>query len=163
MVSTLGQVIKVTFENAGTHFQMPNSDFETWSDKNNAPRHWHGFESVTGKLSGTAKSTTKLVSSNNVRPGSKGLTSAVVTSASVWGVVANGTMTNGRLGCRQYVGNQIALNHSETNLSSTDKDANGDPFATPNVRLKSYSVKIPGCDSRNPKPKPPIPMRHSMQ
>ena len=27
MVSTLGQVIKVTFENVGNHFQMPNSDF----------------------------------------------------------------------------------------------------------------------------------------
>ncbi|MDY4750566.1 MAG: calycin-like domain-containing protein, partial [Sodaliphilus sp.] len=54
MVSTLGQVIKVTFENVGNHFQMPNSDFETWSNENNAPKHWHGFESVKGKLSGTA-------------------------------------------------------------------------------------------------------------
>ena len=53
MMSTLGQVINVTFENVGNHFQMPNSDFETWSEKNNAPRHWHGFESVKGALSGT--------------------------------------------------------------------------------------------------------------
>ena len=136
----LGQVIDVKFENVGTHFQMPNSDFETWSDKNKAPKHWHGFESVKGKLSGSAKSTTKLVSSNNVRPGSKGLTSAVVTSTKVFTVIANGTMTNGRLAAGSISATNSA-NHSETNLSSTDVDANGDPFATP-MYAKPDSVKF---------------------
>lgn len=140
MVSTLGQVIKVTFENVGNHFQMPNSDFETWSDKNKAPKHWHGFESVTGSWSGTAKSDTKLVSSKNVRPGSKGLTSAVVTSTKVFTVIANGTMTNGRLAAGSMSATNSA-NHSETNLSSTDEDANGDPFATP-MYAKPDSVKF---------------------
>lgn len=142
MVSTLGQVIKVTFENVGTHFQMPNSDFETWSDKNNAPKHWHGFESVKVKnaLFNSAKSNTKLISSSLIRPGSKGVKSAVVTCSKVVGVIANGTMTNGRL----YAGSMKAedpANHSETNLSSTDKDANGDPFATP-MYAKPDSVKF---------------------
>ena len=136
----LGQVIDVKFENVGTHFQMPNSDFETWSTANKAPKHWHGFESVTGSLSGTAKSTTKLVSSNNVRPGSKGLTSAVVTSTKVVFVIANGTMTNGRLAAGSMTATNSA-NHSETNLSSTDVDANGDPFATP-MYAKPDSVKF---------------------
>lgn len=140
MVSTLGQVIKVSFENVGTHFQMPNSDFETWSDKNKAPKHWHGFESVKGSLSGTAKSDTKLVSSKNVRPGSKGLTSAVVTSTKVVFVIANGTMTNGRLAAGSMSATNSA-NHSETNLSSADVDANGDPFATP-MYAKPDSVKF---------------------
>lgn len=137
---TLGQVINVSFENVGNHFQMPNSDFETWSDKNKAPKHWHGFESVTGKLSSTAMSTTKLVSSKNVRPGSKGLTSAVVTSTKVVFVIANGTMTNGRLAAGSMKATDSA-NHSETNLSSTDKDDNGDPFATP-MYAKPDSVKF---------------------
>ena len=136
----LGQVIDVKFENVGNHFQMPNSDFETWSDKNKAPKHWHGFESVTGSLSGSAKSTTKLVSSNNVRPGSKGLTSAVVTSTKVVFVIANGTMTNGRLAAGSMTATNSA-NHSETNLSSTDVDTNGDPFATP-MYAKPDSVKF---------------------
>ena len=142
MVSTLGQVIKVTFENVGTHFQMPNSNFETWSTAtdNNAPKHWHGFESVKGKLSGTAKSKTKLVSSKNVRPGSKGLTSAVVTSTKVFTVIANGTMTNGVLNAGSMYAAD-ASNHSETDLSSTSKDANGDPFATP-MYAKPDSVKF---------------------
>ncbi len=136
----LDQVIDVKFENVGNHFQMPNSDFETWSDKNNAPKHWHGFESVKGSLSGSAKSDTKLVSSNNVRPGSKGLTSAVVTSTKVFTVIANGTMTNGRLAAGSMSATNSA-NHSETNLSSTDVDANGDPFATP-MYAKPDSVKF---------------------
>ena len=136
----LGQVIDVKFENVGTHFQMPNSDFETWSDKNKAPKHWHGFESVKGSLSGTAKSETKLVSSKNVRPGSKGLTSAVVTSTKVVLVIANGTMTNGVLNAGSMSAAD-ASNHSETDLSSTSKDANGDPFATP-MYAKPDSVKF---------------------
>ncbi|MDD6901747.1 MAG: calycin-like domain-containing protein, partial [bacterium] len=136
----LDQVIDVKFENVGTHFQMPNSDFETWSDKNKAPKHWHGFESVKGSLSGSAKSDTKLVSSNNVRPGSKGLTSAVVTSTKVFTVIANGTMTNGRLAAGSMSATNSA-NHSETDLSSTDEDANGDPFATP-MYAKPDSVKF---------------------
>lgn len=137
----LDQVIDVKFENVGNHFQMPNSDFETWSDKNKAPRHWHGFESVkaTGIFS-TAKSDKKLVSSNNVRPGSKGLTSAVVTSTKVLTVIANGTMTNGRLAAGSTNATNTA-NHSETKLSSTDVDANGDPFATP-MYAKPDSVKF---------------------
>ena len=139
----LGQVIDVKFENVGTHFQMPNSDFETWSDKNNAPKHWHGFESVKVKnaLFNSAKSNTKLISSSLIRPGSKGVKSAVVTCSKVVGVIANGTMTNGRL----YAGSMKAedpANHSETTLSSTDdKDANGDPFATP-MYAKPDSVKF---------------------
>lgn len=140
MVSTLGQVIKVTFENVGNHFQMPNSDFETWSDKNNAPRHWHGFESVKGGLSGGAKDKNKLQSSSLKRPGSLGTTSAVVTSSKVFGVLANGTMTNGILNAGALSATDAA-NHSETDLSSTSKDANGDPFSTP-IYAKPDAVKF---------------------
>lgn len=137
---TLGQVINVSFENVGNHFQMPNSDFETWSNENNAPKHWHGFESVKGGLSGAAKDNNKLQSSNWKRPGSLGSTSAVITSSKVWGVLANGTMTNGRLAAGSMSATNSA-NHSETNLSSTDEDANGDPFATP-MYAKPDSVKF---------------------
>ena len=136
----LGQVIDVKFENVGTHFQMPNSDFETWSDKNKAPKHWHGFESVKGKFSSTANKGVKLRSSSNVRPGSTGKTSAVVTCTKVLTVIANGTMTNGRLAAGSMSAKDPA-NHSETKLSSSDVDANGDPFATP-MYAKPDSVKF---------------------
>ena len=136
----LGQVIDVKFENVGTHFQMPNSDFETWSDKNKAPRHWHGFESVKGGLSGGAKDKNKLQSSSLKRPGSLGTTSAVVTSSKVFGVLANGTMTNGILNAGSMSAAD-ASNHSETDLSSTSKDANGDPFSTP-IYAKPDAVRF---------------------
>ena len=140
MVSTIGQVIKVTFENVGNHFQMPNSDFETWSDKNKAPRQWHGFESVKGGLAGTAKDNNKLQSSSLKRPGSLGTKSAVVTSSRVWGVLANGTMTNGILNAGAMSADNPG-NHSETDLSSASKDANGDPFSTP-IYAKPDAVKF---------------------
>lgn len=139
-MTTLGQVINVSFENVGNHFQMPNSDFETWSDKNKAPRHWHGFESVKGGLSGGAKDKNKLQSSSLKRPGSLGTTSAVVTSSKVFGVLANGTMTNGILNAGALSATDPG-NHSETDLSSTNKDANGDPFSTP-INAKPDAVKF---------------------
>lgn len=140
MVSTLGQVIKVTFENVGNHFQMPNSDFETWSDKNKAPRHWHGFESPKGMFAGSAKSNTKLVSSKWIRPGSAGSKSALLTCSKILGIIANGTMTNGVLNAGSMSAAD-ASNHSETDLSSTSKDANGDPFSTP-IYAKPDAVRF---------------------
>lgn len=140
MMSTLGQVIKVTFENVGNHFQMPNSDFETWSEKNKAPRHWHGFESPKGGFAGSAKSNTKLVSSKWIRPGSAGSKSALLTCSKILGIIANGTMTNGVLNAGSMSAAD-ASNHSETDLSSTSKDANGDPFSTP-IYAKPDAVKF---------------------
>lgn len=140
MMSTLGQVINVTFENVGNHFQMPNSDFETWSEKNKAPRHWHGFESPKGGFAGSAKSNTKLVSSKWIRPGSAGSKSALLTCSKILGIIANGTMTNGVLNAGSMSAAD-ASNHSETDLSSTSKDANGDPFSTP-IYAKPDAVKF---------------------
>lgn len=140
MMSTLGQVINVTFENVGNHFQMPNSDFETWSKKNNAPRHWHGFESPKGGFATFVKNDNKLVSSNWSRPGSAGSKSALLTCSKVAGFIANGTMTNGVLNAGSLSAADAA-NHSETDLSSTSKDANGDPFSTP-INAKPDAVKF---------------------
>ena len=139
-MTTLGQVINVTFENVGNHFQMPNSDFETWSDKNNAPRHWHGFESPKGGFATFVKKDNKLVSSNWSRPGSVGSKSALLTCSKVAGFIANGTMTNGVLNAGSLSADDAA-NHSETDLSSTSKDANGDPFSTP-IYAKPDAVKF---------------------
>lgn len=140
MKSTLGQTIKVSFENVANHFQMPNSDFETWTDKNNAPRYWHGFESAKGSLSSMAKSSTKLVSSTSVRPGTTGSKSALITCSKVFGVVANGTMTNGILNAGAISATDAA-NHSESNLEDASTDANGDPYHTP-IYAKPDAVKF---------------------
>ena len=109
-------------------FQIPNSDFETWSTNTNItePRYWHGFKSATGSLASQATST--LLRSNDVRQGASG-SSAVIASKSIYGVVANGTMTNGRL-MAQSMSAANTWNHSEMDQKSTATDNWGDKFYT---------------------------------
>ena len=109
-------------------FQIPNSDFETWSTNTSItePRYWHGFKSATGDLAGRATST--LLRSNDVRQGASG-SSAVIASKSIIGVVANGTMTNGRLMAQSMTASNT-WNHSEMDQNSTEQDNWGDKFYT---------------------------------
>lgn len=111
-------------------FQIPNSDFETWNSNESItePRHWHGFNSAKGQLASQAKST--LLQSEEVRPGTTGSKSAVIGSSSVFGVIANGTMTNGQL-MAQSITPANTWNHSEMDVASTETDKWGDPFYTP--------------------------------
>ncbi len=109
-------------------FQIPNSDFETWSTDESItePRYWHGFKSATGSLASQATST--LLKSNDVRTGASG-SSAVIASKSIYGIVANGTMTNGRL-MAQSMSAASTWNHSEMDQTSTATDNWGDKFYT---------------------------------
>ena len=84
------------FNTVGDHFQMPNSDMEDWnSSYANEPSRWHGFKSASGALASFSPAV--LEKSQSVHPTANGQYSAVVVAKSVFGVVANGTMTNGRL------------------------------------------------------------------
>ena len=109
-------------------FQIPNSDFETWSTDNDItePRYWHGFKSATGSLASQATST--LLKSNDVRTGASG-SSAVIASKSIYGIVANGTMTNGRL-MAQSMSAASTWNHSEMDQNSPATDNWDDKFYT---------------------------------
>ena len=106
-------------------FQIPNSDFEIWTDATAEPKNWHSFESATGSLQSSAGNHIK--KSANKRPGSSGGYSCVLFSSKVFGVVANGTMTTGRLNAGNISATNLA-NHSYLDLSSTETDNNGDPF-----------------------------------
>ncbi len=112
----------ITFSNVGSAFQLPNSDFEEWGASSGEPRYWHGFSSASGSFKSLVKST--LASSTDKHGGDY---SAVVTSATVWGVVGNGTVTNGRLNAGGLSATSTA-NHSEMDASDTDTDNYGDPF-----------------------------------
>lgn len=128
MSAALGQVIKVTFGDGG--YQIPNSDFENFYIANKKiyePMHWHSFANAGGSLASFVNSTEHTFISTDVRPGSTGKSSVSVKSTSVLGIIANGTITTGRM----IAGDMSATNtdnHAEINLSSTDKDTNGDPF-----------------------------------
>ena len=117
------------FNTVGDHFQLPNSDFEAWAANTGEPDRWHGFKSAGGTFASTSAGLVSLESSSDVRSGASGH-SVVMTAGSIFGIVANGTMTNGRL----MAGSMNATstdNHAEMDKSKTDTDANGDLFYMP--------------------------------
>ena len=138
MQKVLEQTINVKFDNTNKHFQLPNGDFEEWSsnDEITEPRYWHGFKSATGDLANSATST--LLKSTDVRSGAT-VSSAVVASKSIFGVVANGTITNGQL-MAQSMTAANTWNHSQMEQTSTATDNYGDKFYMP-IYAKPDAIK----------------------
>lgn len=142
MQQTIKQTIHVTF---GDNYQLPNNGFEDFhtatlvspQDPNTTcngdePNAWHSFQSATGTqpwvwFAGGGSS--YLYKSTEVRPGSTGKQSALLTSHNMGFVIANGTMTTGQLSAGSMTATDPS-NHSQLDMSSTDKDGNGDPFYT---------------------------------
>lgn len=129
MMESLGQTINVVF--GSRNYQIPNSGFEDFhkAGKADEPNHWHSFQSATGSFAHMVTGNIHLTKSTDVRPGTSGETSVKLVPVSVVVAMANGTMTTGRM----VAGSMSAKdpkNHAETNISDTDKDANGDPFYT---------------------------------
>ena len=125
------------FNTVGNHFQLPNSDMEAWTASNGEPDRWHGFKTAGGAYASTSAGLVKLEQSNDVRSGATGH-SAVMTANSAFGIVANGTMTNGRL----MAGSMFATdtkNHAEMDKANGTDDFYMPLYAKPdkfNVWLK---------------------------
>lgn len=128
MQSSMNQIIRVTF---GRGYQLPNGGFENYraegSKKIEEPIGWHSFASSKGSFAGFVSGTKHTESSDLVRPGSKGQKSVLVTSTSIFGIIANGTITTGQMNAGSMSATDVA-NHAEMDMSSTSKDSNGDPF-----------------------------------
>ncbi|MBQ9465902.1 MAG: hypothetical protein IJU62_02865 [Muribaculaceae bacterium] len=123
MMNAIEQIINVSFvSNNFDVFQIPNGDFEDWKASSGEPDHWHGFKSAKGSLASAAKGT---LGSDTGRSGN----CAVATSGTVFGVVNNGTFTNGQLQAGSMSAANTA-NHSEMDKTSTATDKNGDPYYT---------------------------------
>ena len=131
------QVVVIEFDNVGDHFQLPNSDMEAWNSSTGEPTRWHGFKTAGGTYASMSSGLVKLEQSNDVRSGATGH-SAVMTANSAFGIVANGTMTNGRL----MAGSMSAastLNHAEMDKANGTEDFYMPLYAKPdkfNVWLK---------------------------
>lgn len=135
--------IKVLFNSAT--MQIPNSDFEAFHKEEyhnsgnpaldkvtDEPNHWHSFLSATGGLAEAQNAFSNGVhtaSSNDVRPGTKGKSSILVKATTVFGIVANGTITTGRMNAGAMSATD-PNNHAFLDITNKDKDANGDPFYT---------------------------------
>ncbi len=129
------------FNTVGDHFQLPNSDMEDWtSSYANEPNRWHGFKSAGGTYAPASASFASLGSSEDVRPGSNGSHSAVMTAGQVplIGTIANGTMTNGKLMAGSYDASSYD-NHAEMDMNNGTEDFYMALYAKPdkfNVWLK---------------------------
>lgn len=131
--------IEVVF---GDVYQIGNSGFEFFHTvavtdlfsstevTSDEPNCWHSFMSCTGDLAAFVSGTPHTFISDEVRPGSTGAKSVLIKSGLVLGsVVANGTLTTGRLKAGAIDATDTN-NNSFLDITSTDTDANGDPFYT---------------------------------
>ena len=133
--ATMGLDIDVLFNS--TVLQIPNSGFEDFhieksgSKSGYEPNHWHSFLSATGMYASTQNAFSDIHTSvsKDVRPGTVGKSSILVKATSIFGIVANGTITTGRMNAGDLSATS-PLNHAFLDLSNTDKDGHGDPFYT---------------------------------
>lgn len=141
-MASLNQVIHVTF---GDRYQLPNSGFEDYRTETiskldasynqiqvavEEPLHWHSFASASGdfKDAANAFSDPHTYSSDVVRSGATGKKSLLLTSSLVMGVVANGTVTSGRMQAGSWKASDTK-NCAYLSLDSTATDSHGDLFS----------------------------------
>lgn len=124
----LDQVINVRFGEeliSGTNYHIPNGGFEDWHTSATGyvePNAWHSFESASGMLASLAGH--HIEKSDKGRNGSA---CARIYATSIFGIIANGTMTTGRMNAGAMSATDAA-NHAYIDMSQTDVDGNGDPF-----------------------------------
>ena len=142
--TTLPEPIIVCFAGdavRSNNYALPNGGFEgAWT--NNEPQGWHSFVSATGPFSGFVKGNTgQFVQSDEVRPGSKGAHSAVISSQSViGGVNANGNCTNGQI----YAGSMTAADATGNYNFSDPDSAFNTPFHGRPDSIVFWAKYIPG-------------------
>lgn len=137
--------INVVFgSNSG--YQLPGSGFETFrtegSKKVSEPIGWHSFASASGSLAAfvNSMSTPHTWESTLSRPDSKGSHSLLLTASSVFNIVANGTVTSGRMNAGGMSATDTK-NNSYINTALTDTDSNGDYFY-PTIYGKPDSIVV---------------------
>lgn len=149
----LNQTIEVTF---GSGYQIPNSSFEAFhkEGKIDEPNNWHSFASAGGSLASMVKGTPHTFISDIVRPGSTGKSSVKLASTSIFGIIANGTMTTGRMIAGAFSATDKA-NHAELDMTKKELDSNKDPFyVTLNGEPDSLAVWVKFTQGK-PQPKHP--------
>lgn len=152
-LKTLNQIIDVTFSGDTSEkldfsqlegMQILNSDFEDWSGSefDYVPVGWHSFESASGSYAGTVKNN-KHTSKNtdDLHDGTTGKASLKLVPVSMFGIMANGTISTGRMNAgAMFATNK--KNHAQMDISVTET-SNGTPFyAKLNQRPTALSVWV---------------------
>lgn len=123
-IALMNQVIKVA---VGNGYQIANQSFENWHASAEGfmePNAWHSFESATGAFAALAGH--HIDKSDDAHSGKA---SARIFATSIFGIIANGTMTTGRMNADAMSATDPA-NHAYLDMSMLDVDGNGDPFYT---------------------------------
>ena len=107
--------------------QIYGSDFENWHKASNAdePNGWHTIKSGTGAFASYGKPCAAI--SDDVPEGSASTKSVRISSSSILGISANGTITTGRMAVGAMEATSTK-NNVFVDPSSTDVDGNNDPF-----------------------------------
>ncbi|MBO5583520.1 MAG: PCMD domain-containing protein [Prevotella sp.] len=129
-ISLIGQVIKVAI---GNGYQIANQSFENWhtsTDSYQEPNAWHSFETATGDLASAAGH--HIEASTDAHSGSASARIfATEMDLFLFKVIANGTMTTGRMNAGSPTAADATGNYAYADMSKDDLDGNGDPFYTP--------------------------------
>ncbi|MCD8266262.1 MAG: PCMD domain-containing protein [Prevotellaceae bacterium] len=113
---------------ARAQYQFPNSDFESDFISSygsyTEPQGWHGYATIdASSLNSFGRSGSKLCASDDVRPGSEGTKSVYVMSSSIFGVVANGVMTNGQIYTHSTTATDGSKNYNFSDSSNTGDES----------------------------------------
>ena len=142
--------VAVTFET--TKSQINNSDFENFHKETYAegkseqsgyePDYWHSFLTADGEKATYAQmaGVHTFIAEGVTRPGSTGSNSLLLKSSALLKIVANGTVTTGRICAGSLIATDTA-NHSYTDTSSTGVDAQGNPFYS-TIGVAPDSIKV---------------------
>ncbi len=103
--------------------QLDNRGFEQWTNRVSEPTHWHSGGTATGTFSGWVSS--QIEQSTHPRPGSSGTKSVRLYPESVWGVTANGNLTNGRMNA----GSMSASGSENYNYTQRSENAFNTPIS----------------------------------
>lgn len=125
LTESLSQVIQVAI---GGGYQLPNQGFEGWhtsADDFVEPNGWHSFESASGAMASLAGH--HIAKSDDAHSGKA---SARIFATSIFGIIANGTMTTGRMNAGAMTATDPA-NNAYLDMTSNAIDGNGDPFYVP--------------------------------
>ncbi len=125
---SLPEAIYVLFQGKAArsnNYLIPNGEFEgNWT--NNEVAGWHSFTSACGLMADFIRiDNTQFSQSADIRPGSKGKNSALLSSDMVFGVKANGNCTNGRINAGSMTADDAAGNY---NFSDPDSVGYNTPF-----------------------------------
>lgn len=94
------------------NYALPNGGFEgQWVS--NEPAAWHSFGTATGELANmVVDHTYQFIPSTQVRPGSEGIQSSMLSSDMLVGVKANGNCTNGQINAGSTTADDPAKNYN---------------------------------------------------